>query len=144
MTRGGATPGGPARSLRSRWGHPEAGSTVVEATLLIPVAMLLILFAVQACLWVRAGTLVAEAAQRGQLAANLDGGSIQVGIDTARAALLHGADGAVEDVSVEGVFAPGDIGEVRVTARSEAIIPGLGLAVSAVGVGPRQEFRVSG
>jgi len=138
----------PARSHKHLPGRrdqdAETGSALVEATLLIPAAMLLILLAVQACLWARAGMLVAEAAQRGQIVANVEGGSTQAGIGAARTVLSNSAAGTVEDVSINGAVAPGDMGVIRITARAASIIPGLDLPVSAVGVGPKQEFRVSG
>jgi hypothetical protein len=121
----------------------EEGS-VVEAAIAIPAAMLVILFAVQVCLWAYASTLVQAAATRGDQAACVEGGSLTDGIREARLALTNSASHVVTSPSVQASLLPGDEVQVRVTGMTEAIVPGVQLPVSAIRVGSRQEFRVGG
>jgi len=104
--------------------------------------MLVILLCVQVCLWAHASTLVQAAATRGDQAACVENGSLTSGIAEARLALDDTAHQVVVDSSVEASLMPGDEVEVRVTGVAESIVPGIHLAVSAVRVGSRQEFRV--
>jgi hypothetical protein len=113
----------------------------VEAAIAIPAAMLVILLAVQVCLWAHASTLVQAAAARGDQAACVEGGSLTSGIAESRSALIDTANQVVERASVQASLMPGDQVQVRVTGFAESIIPGVHLAVSAVRVGSRQEFR---
>jgi len=117
---------------------------VVEAAIAIPAAMLLILVAVQVCLWAYASTLVQAAATRGDEVACVEGGSLPSGIAAARMDLAITASGVVKSPSVQASFIPGDDVLVRVTGVAESIVPGLHLSVSAVRVGSKQEFRVAG
>jgi hypothetical protein len=106
--------------------------------------MLIIMLAVQVCLWAHASTLVQAAASRGDEAACVEGGSLSSGIAAARMALTDTASGVVESPSEQASLIPGDDVLVRVTGFAESIVPGLRLSVSAVRVGSKQEFRVSG
>ena len=117
---------------------------MVEAAIAIPAAMLVILLAVQVCLWAHASTLVQAAATRGDEAACVEGGSLTSGIAAARLALTDTASHVVTDSSVQASLMPGDEVQVRVTGVAESIVPGLHLSVSAVRVGSKQEFRVAG
>jgi TadE-like protein len=121
----------------------EDGS-VVEAAIAIPAAMLVILLAVQVCLWAYASTLVQAAATRADEAACVEGGSLQAGIEEARLSLAQTASQIVTGPSVQASLMPGDEVQVRVTGMTESIVPGIRLPVSAVRVGARQEFRVGG
>ncbi len=116
--------------------------SVVEAAIAIPAAMLVILLAVQVCLWADASTLVQAAAARGDQAARVEGGSLKAGIAEAHLALVQSASQVVTNPSVQASLMPNDEVEVRVSGLTESIVPGLHLPVSAVRVGTKQEFRV--
>lgn len=118
--------------------------SVVEAAIAIPAAMLVILLTVQICLWAYASTLVQAAATRGDQAACIEGGSLTSGIAEARFALADTARDVVTSPSVQASLMPGDEVQVRVTGVAESIVPGIHLPVSAVRVGSKQEFRVTG
>ena len=117
---------------------------MVEAAIVIPAAMLIVLLAVQVCLWAHASTLVQAAATRGDQAACVEGGSLAAGIAQAHLALTETASQVVTHPSVEASMMPGDEVQVRVTGVAESIVPGIQLSVSAVRVGAKQEFRVTG
>ena len=121
----------------------DAGSAVVEAVLVIPVAMLLLLLVVQFALWAHAAQVVQVAASEGDRVARTTGGNVAAG--QARAESVLSASGST-------VTAPGAVGSVgshdevtiTVTGRAEAVLPWLVLPVSATQIGPVQEFRTSG
>jgi hypothetical protein len=121
-----------------------AGSAVVEAVVIVPIAMVVVLLVVQVCLWAHAATLVQGAATAGEQAATALGGSPTIGAIEARAELTATASKVVVDPSVDAEILSGGEVEVRVSARTEAIIPWLRLPVSATRVGLSQEFRESG
>lgn len=125
-----------------RTGDREAGGLVVEAVLLVPVAMVVVLFAVQACLWARADQIVQSAAADGQRVAADAGGSPDAGVDAARKSLSD-AGSVVNDVKVGAQVMSGDVVEIDVSAAAESIVPWLHISVAARRRGPIQEFRSS-
>jgi hypothetical protein len=58
--------------------------------------------------------------------------------------LADTANQVLADSSVQASLMPGDDVAVRVTGVAESIIPGFHLSVSAVRIGSKQEFRVTG
>jgi len=111
---------------------------------LIPVAMLIVLLAVQACIWAHAATLVQNAAEEGDQVATEAGGSASAGVTEAENQLAVTAAQIVNDPSVQVTRMSGDTIRVEVTGNAVSIIPGLEFRVSAVRVGSIQEFRESG
>jgi hypothetical protein len=111
----------------------------------VPAAMIVVLLAVQICLWSHAGTLVQAAATDGEQAATALGGSPRAGgVIQARADLQATAREVVVDPMVQTQVLAGGRIEVSVSGSAEAIIPWLHLPVSATRVGLSQEFRESG
>lgn len=117
---------------------------VVESVVIIPVAMLIVLLAVQMCLWAHAATLVQGAATAGEQAATVLGGSPATGQTVARQELTATASQVVVDPTVQVQVMAGGVVEVTVSGTTEAIIPWLRLPVSATRSGLSQEFRASG
>jgi hypothetical protein len=117
---------------------------VVESVVIIPVAMLVVLLAVQVCLWAHAATLVQGAASAGEQAATAFGGSPVQGQIEAREELTATASQVVVNPSVQAQVTTGGVVEVKVSGTTEAILPWLRLPVSATRTGLRQEFRESG
>ncbi len=130
----------------SRWRAPdsERGSAAVEMVMLFPVAVLLLLVAVQGALWAVASQAVQVSASVGDEVARAYGSSLSAGTAQAVATLSAKASGLVENANVSGSTLPGDVVEVTVTGRAESILPGLAFPVSARRVGPAQGFRMSG
>jgi TadE-like protein len=124
-----------------RYGSDRA-SVVIEAVLIVPVLMVLLLLVVQFVLWAHAAQVVQLAASEGDRAAQSINGSTALGAERARSILrVNGSDVLSSSVSVS-VLA-GDVAKITVTGRAESILPGLSLPVSATQVGPIQEFRSS-
>jgi Flp pilus assembly protein TadG len=120
----------------------DHGSTVVEAVLVIPVAMLLLLAVVQFALWAHAAQVVQLAASEGDRTARTAGG-VAAG-ETRAQAVLSASGSAVMATSAVASIGPDDEVTVTVKGRAEAVLPWLDLPVSATQIGPVQEFRTSG
>jgi Flp pilus assembly protein TadG len=119
----------------------QQGGTSVEVALLVPVAMLLILFVLQVCLWAHAANIVSAAASEGAQSASINGGSSSAALDSAQA-LIHSSGGSVARApSVTVVRDAGDVVEVEVAATAESIIPWMHLRVDATRGAAIQEFR---
>jgi len=142
----------PAHRLRShrrdrRRAHPDAtpieeGSTVVEAVLVVPVVMVILLVAVQFVLWMHASQVVHLAASEGDRSARSLGGGPAAGIATARQ-IVTGPGSDVLAPSISSAVLPGDAQLFRVSGSAVSVLPGLSFAVSASAVGPIQQFRSS-
>jgi TadE-like protein len=130
-------------TLRFQDPSRESGSTLVEVAVLVPVAMFVLLFAVQACLWAHAATLVQNAATQGAQATTALGATPDSGVEEARRFLDETASNIVVDPAIRITHLPGDLIRIQVTATAESIVPGLRLPVSAVRIGVLQEFRRS-
>lgn len=137
----------PALTPRREWWQRRrnvSGSIVVESVVIVPIAMIVLLLAVQVCLWAHAATLVQGAADAGEQAATIVGGTPSAGEHEAEAVLAATGSQVVENPSVRAQALPGGVVEVQVSGNTEAIFPWLRLPVSATRVGTSQEFRESG
>jgi Flp pilus assembly protein TadG len=130
------------QSLRYRRHGGDRASVTVEAVLVVPVLMLLLLVVVQFVLWAHAAQVVQLAASEGDRAAQSLNGSPSQGVERARS-VLSGNGSDVSSPSVSVSVLAGDVAKITVTGRAESILPGLSLPVSATQVGPVQEFRAS-
>jgi hypothetical protein len=139
-----ATPWGGRHRRRNANGDRVSGSAAVESVVIVPVAMVVVLLAVQVCLWAHAATLVQGAATAGEQVATAAGGSPAMGAAEARAELTATGSEVVVDPSVHAEALSGAMVEVTVSGSTEAIIPWLQLPVSATRSGLSQEFRESG
>jgi hypothetical protein len=109
--------------------------------IIVPIAMVVLLFAVQACIWAHAEALVESAAAQGNQVADTSRGRTQPGVDQTRAVLAATASGVVVAPLVESRILPGDLVEIHVQAYAESVLPWLRLPVSADRIGTIQEFR---
>jgi Flp pilus assembly protein TadG len=116
---------------------------VVEAVLIIPVLMLVLLVIVQFALWAHAAQVVQLAASEGDRVARTAGDSAEAGQARAEAVLAASGSG-VTTTSADVSVLSGDQARITVTGRAVAVLPWLDLPVSATEVGPIQEFRTSG
>lgn len=122
----------------------ELGSTVVEAVIIIPAFMLLLLVVCQAVLWAEASQTVQAAAASGDQIACEYGGSLSGGVSAAEGMLTAHSSGLVYNGSVVGSLLPASMAEIKVSGVAESIIPGMHFSVSAVRIGPQQRYRSSG
>jgi hypothetical protein len=120
----------------------ECGSSTVEAVLVIPVVMLILLTVIQFALWAHASEVTQLSAAAGDRVARSVNGDSAGGVAEAEAVLARsGSD--VQSGSAVASVAPGDEVRITVTGSALSILPGLSLPVSATQVGPIQEFRGS-
>jgi Flp pilus assembly protein TadG len=120
----------------------DDGSSIVEAILVVPVLMVLLLVIVQFCLWMHAAQVAQLAASEGDRVARSYGGGPSAGSATAQR-VLRGPGSDVTGGSVSVAVLPGDAEVLRVTGRSVSVVPGFSFAVSASAIGPIQQFRGS-
>ncbi len=132
--------------MRSRSAWDEArrdrGSVAIEAVLVVPVLMVILFLIVQFALWAHAAQVAQLAASEGDRSARSLGGGPAAGVSRAQSILQGPGSGLASSTAVAAVM-PGDLVRITVTGRVVAILPGLSLPVSAVQVGPIQEFRGS-
>jgi len=120
----------------------DEGSSVVEAVIVMPVLMLVLLVIVQFCLWMHATQVVQLAASEGDRVARSYGGGPAAGTASALT-VIHGPGSDVTGSSVTVAVLAGDSEVLRVTGQATSIVPGLSFSVSASANGPIQQFRGS-
>lgn len=104
--------------------------------------MLILVTLIQFALWAHAAQVVQLAASEGDRAARSFGGSPAAGVNSAET-ILQGADSDLSSSGAAVVVMPGDQARITVTGTAISIFPGISPHVSAVQVGPIQEFRSS-
>ena len=120
------------------------GASALEAVLVFPAFMIALLVVVQFALWEQANHVVQVAAQQGEQAAASFGSSLNSGVDTANGVLNQDADHLLINHDVTISNQPGGQVLIRVSGTALSIIPLFSPAVSAISMGPVQEFRTSG
>jgi Flp pilus assembly protein TadG len=120
----------------------DEGSSVVEAVIVVPILMFVLLVIVQFCLWMHATQVAQLAASEGDRVARSYGGGPAAGAASAQA-VLHGPGSDVTGSSVTAAVLSGDSEVLMVTGRATSVVPGLSFTVSASAIGPIQQFRGS-
>lgn len=116
------------------------GGSVVEAVLVIPAVMLVLLVVVQFALWAHASQVTQLAAAEGNRTARALGNSAASGSAQAQT-VLESSRASITGTTVSIDILPGGIVRTRVTGYAVSIVPELSFPVSATVVGPQQEFR---
>jgi TadE-like protein len=120
----------------------DRGSSIVEAVVVVPVLMLILLVLIQLSLWAHAAQITQLAASEGDQAARAFGGGAPIG--EARAySILDGSGSDLSSSSVTVAVMPGDMARIAVTGTATSVLPGISLPVGSVQIGPIQEFRGS-
>jgi hypothetical protein len=115
---------------------------VVEAVLVVPVLMTVLLVVIQLALWAHAAQVAQLAASEGDRAARSFGGGTAAGVAEAET-VVHGSHAGLSGTTVAVTVLPGDVESVAISGRALSIVPWLSLPVSSVVIGPIQEFRGS-
>jgi len=128
--------------LTGRSGH-ERGAATVEAVLIVPVLVLLIMTIIQFGLWYHADSLATAAAQDGARAARLPGATAADGQARAVALLEEAGPTIIQD---RLVLADRNAVAVRVEVRGTciALVPGVHLPVHAVAESSTERFVPAG
>lgn len=130
------------RRSRQRLTRTDRGSVVVEAVLVVPLAMVILLVAIQFALWAHAAQVAQLAASEGDRVARSAHGGLAAGTIEADS-VLNGAGSDVASGSAVVTLLPGGQTRVIVHGRALGVFSWPPLPVSAQLVGPVQEFRSS-
>jgi len=117
----------------------EGGVATLEAVLVFPVLLLLLMIVFQFALWYNANELATAAAQDGARSARVVGGTAQMGIDRANSLLDESGRSLLLDRQVS---AERDAAHARVEVRAVciALVPGLHLTIDAVADSGTEQF----
>lgn len=124
---------------RSRLGG-DGGSVVLEAVLVIPIVMVLLLAVVQFALWSHGVQVAQLAASEGDRTAQAFGSGSAAGLARAEA-VLRGPGSDVSAPRVTVATMAGGLVQITVSGDALSILPGISLPVSATQIGAIQEFR---
>jgi len=119
------------------------GSTTVEAAIVVPVLMVLLLAAVQMCLWVFADEAVQSVASHAAVVAAGTGGTAVLGQEAGQASAAQLAGPVLENPVVAVVVVGDSSVEVEVAGHVESILPWWRPTVRAVRMAVLQQFRES-
>lgn len=114
----------------------------MEAVIVTPVLMVLLMVIVQFCLWSHATQVAQLAASEGDRVARSYGGGPAAGSAAAQA-VLQGPGSDVTGSTVAVSVLPGESEWLQVTGKAVSVMPGLSFTVSASALGPIQQFRSS-
>ncbi len=146
-------PQGPSRSrgapprwpgIRRWWDGQRCDTGLAEFVVCLPVFFLLVIGGVQYALWSHASHLARAAAEQGSQVASGYGSTPMAGTQAAQRFIATTGPGTLTNPQVSTSTLPGDVAQVTVTGRAQALIPWLNLPVSATSNAPRQEYRTSG
>jgi hypothetical protein len=127
-----------------RWfrSSDDNGSTTVEAVLVIPLLMGLLVLLLQMALWAHAAQVTQLAASEGDRSARSFGGGPAAGVNQADS-ILQGSGSDLASTNAVVTILPGDLARVTVSGTAMTVFPGFTHTLTAVVVGPIQEFRGS-
>jgi len=125
---------------KKRAARGEAGVSTLEAVLVFPVLLLLLMLIIQFALWYHASDLATAAAQDGTRAARVQGATASDGaaeanqlLDQTGRSILQGRQVLVERTR--------DVTRVEVRGTCIELVPFLHLPVHAVAESPTERFR---
>jgi Flp pilus assembly protein TadG len=120
----------------------QRGTTTLEAVLVFPVLLLLLMLIIQFALWYHATDVATAAAQDGVRAARVEGGTGQDGYARANTLLDEAARSILQDRKVV-VARTTDDARVEVSGTCIALVPFLRLPVRAVAESGTERFRAA-
>ncbi|HLY81403.1 MAG TPA: TadE/TadG family type IV pilus assembly protein [Acidimicrobiales bacterium] len=120
----------------------QRGTTTLEAVLVFPVLLLLLMLIIQFALWYHATDVATAAAQDGVRAARVEGGTGQDGSARANTLLDEAARSILQDRKVV-VARTTDDARVEVSGTCIALVPFLHLPVRAVAESGTERFRAA-
>lgn len=135
------TPSNAGSWVRRPVGRGADGSASVEAVVLVPALVLVVLVAVQIGLWALASEAVGQVASRAATAAAALDGSATSGLRAGQGELEALAGRLVVDPTVTVGPAGPDLVQATAVGQVESVVPWLHLQVRAVRSAPRQGFH---
>ncbi len=137
-------PGAHRRRDRCGGDRCRCDSGLAEFVVCLPVFFLLVIGGVQYALWSHASHLARAAAEQGSQVASGYGSTPAAGTQAAESFIATTGPGTLTNPQVVTSTLSGDVAQVTVTGRAQALIPWLDLTVSATSNAPVQEYRTSG
>jgi len=118
----------------------QSGVATLEAVLVFPVLLVLLMFVIQVALWYHAADLAHAAAQDGVRAVRVDGGTAADGLDRANAILDQTGRSIIQGRQVTSTRDPA-VARVEVSGHCIALVPFMSLPVHAVAESSTEQFR---
>ena len=137
-------PGVGPRGGRHRARQCRGDAGLAEFVVCLPVFFLLVIAGVQYALWSHASHLARAAAEQGSQVASGYGSTLSAGTQAAQSFIATTGPGTLTNPQISTSTLSGDVAQVTVTGRAQALIPWLDLTVSATSNAPIQEYRTSG
>ena len=125
-------------------GRRRADDGLAEFVVCLPVFFLLVVCGIQFALWSHASHLARAAAEQGSQVASAYGSTQTAGSQAAHQFIDTTGPGTLTNPQVATTTLSGDVAQVTVTGRAQALIPWFTLTVSATSDAPVQEYRTSG
>jgi Flp pilus assembly protein TadG len=135
------SPGNRPRGGRRRPPRGRGDAGLAEFVVCLPVFFLLVIGGVQYALWSHASHLARAAAEQGSQVASGYGSTLSAGTEAAQRFIATTGPGTLTNPQVVTSTLSGDVAQVTVTGRAQALIPWLDLTVSATSNAPIQEYR---
>lgn len=121
-------------------GGRESGAATLEAVLVFPVLLLLIMFCIQVALWYHAASVADAAAQDGVRAARVQGATATAGIDRANQLLDQAGRTIIVGRRVTATRSA-QVARVEVRGHCIQLVPFVSLPVHAVAESSTEQFR---
>jgi Flp pilus assembly protein TadG len=129
--------------LRARWRRAQrrgdAGGATVEFVIAVPLLMFMILFIVQAAVWMHATHVAQAAATRALDAAAANTGSAAQGQTSGEDTLAALGSGVLRDPQVTVTRTATDV-QVQITGTAATVVPGITWTVKATAAGKVERF----
>jgi len=118
----------------------ESGVATLEAVLVFPVLLVLVMFVIQVALWYHAADVAHAAAQDGVRAARVEGATAADGFDRANLVLDQTGPTILQGRQVSSTR-DGAVARVEVRGHCVALIPFVSFPVHAVAESSTEQFR---
>jgi hypothetical protein len=134
----------PGRRLVQPHSRRRGEEGLAEFVVCLPAFFLLVIAGIQFALWSHASHLARAAAEQGSEVASGYGSTPDAGVQAAYRFIATTGSGTLTHPQVVNTSLPGEVAQVTVTGRAQALIPWFTLDVSATSDAPIQEYRASG
>ena len=144
VTRSSERPLGSRAAGHRRTDRRRNDAGLAEFVVCLPVFFLLVIAGIQYALWSHASHLARAAAEQGSQVASGYGSTRAPAPRRPTSFIATTGPGTLTNPQVSTSTLSGDVAQVTVTGRAQALIPWLDLTVSATSNAPIQEYRTSG
>ncbi|MGA5305923.1 TadE family protein [Nucisporomicrobium flavum] len=129
--------------MRARWRHvsarPDAGAATAELVITMPLLLLIVMFVIQAGVWMHAGHIAQAAATRAASTAAAYQSSAGAGQDAGSETLAAIGSGVLKNPSVSVTRTATEV-RVRISGTAATVVPGVHWRVGADVVRPVESW----